>query len=153
VDKAGPIIIIEDDKDDQEMLMEAFKELGFKNEVKYFSDGEKALEFLTSTPIEPFLIFSDINMPKLSGLELREKIRNNENLRLKCVPYLFFSTFPGQEHLVEAYSKSIQGFFVKPMDFHELVKTIKIILEYWQHCVAPDHAPLHASRHEQASAG
>jgi CheY-like chemotaxis protein len=92
MNKNGPIVIIEDDIDDQEIMIEIFTELPCDNEVLFFGDGEKALEYLTDTDIEPFLILSDINLPKLNGMELREKVYNNEDLRLKSIPYLFFST-------------------------------------------------------------
>ena len=139
MNKTGPIIVIEDDSDDQELLNEVFKVLNFKNEITFFGDGEKALDYLLKSEIEPFLIMSDINMPKLNGLELREKIDTNEDLRLKCIPYLFFSTSAEQKHVVDAYSKSVQGFFVKPHSFDKLKRIIKIIIEYWQECESPNY--------------
>lgn len=139
MNKTGPIIVIEDDSDDQELLNEVFKVLDFKNEITFFGDGEQALDYLLKTEIEPFLIMSDINMPKLNGLELREKIDTNEDLRLKCIPYLFFSTSAEQKHVVDAYSKSVQGFFVKPNSFDKLKRIIKIIIEYWQECESPNY--------------
>jgi CheY-like chemotaxis protein len=114
MNKTGPIIIIEDDMDDQDILTYIFKELNYNNKLVFFGDSIQALEYLTNTEIEPFIVLSDINMPKLNGMELREKIHNNEDLRLKCIPYLFFSTKAEQKHVIEAYSRSIQGFFVKP---------------------------------------
>jgi len=139
MNKGGPIIIIEDDLDDQDILTDVFKELDYKNEIIFFDDGEKALAYLTVTEVEPFIIFSDINMPKLSGMELREKIHQNEDLRLKSIPYLFFSTSAEQKYVVDAYSKSIQGFFVKPSDYNEIRETIKIIVNYWSTCVSPNY--------------
>lgn len=139
MNKGGPIIIIEDDVDDQEILTEVLKELDYANEIIFFEDGEKALDFLINTSIEPFIIFSDINMPKLNGVELREKVHNNEDLRIKSIPYLFFTTSAEQKHVVDAYSKSIQGFFVKPLSFNDLKRTIRIIVEYWQECVSPNY--------------
>ncbi|MCW3116133.1 MAG: response regulator [Chitinophagaceae bacterium] len=139
MNKSGPIIIIEDDVEDQEILTEVFKELHYGNEIIFFGDGEWALEFLIDTAIEPFIIFSDINMPKLNGVELREKVHNNEDLRLKSIPYLFFTTSAEQRHVIDAYSKSIQGFFIKPGNFEHLKRTIKIIVEYWQECVSPNY--------------
>ena len=139
MNKNGPIIIIEDDMDDQELLAEVFAELGYKNEILYFRDGEIALDHLVNNRVEPFIVFSDINMPKLNGMELREKIHNNEDLRLKCTPYLFFSTSAEQKHVIDAYSKSIQGFFVKPNSFPDLRKTMKIIIDYWKECVSPNY--------------
>ena len=139
MNKGGPIIIIEDDIDDQELLLEVFKELDYKNEIKFFADGEAALEYLTGTTIEPFIIFSDINMPKLNGMELRAKIHENEDLRIKSIPYLFFSTSAEQQHVIDAYSKSIQGFFVKPNSFGEIKQVIKTIVEYWLKCVSPNY--------------
>ncbi len=139
MNKGGPIIFIEDDIDDQQVLEIVFKELNYKNEVIFFSDGQQALEYLTSTTIEPFIIFSDINMPKLSGMELREMVHQNEDLRLKSIPYLFFSTSAEQKHVVDAYSKSIQGFFVKPSTFEELKEMVSSIVGYWTKCVSPNY--------------
>lgn len=94
---------------------------------------------MTLTSIEPFIIFSDINMPKLNGIELRAKIHENEDLRMKSIPHLFFTTGAEQQHVVEAYSKSVQGFFIKPYDFLEMKDMIKSIVEYWQKCVSPNY--------------
>jgi len=139
MNKTGPIIVIEDDQDDQVMLTEVFSELNYPNEIIFFGDGEAALEFLVTTATEPFIIFSDINMPKLNGVELREKVHNNEDLRLKSIPYLFFTTTAEQKHVIDAYSKSIQGFFTKPSTYNKLKSTIKTIVEYWQECISPNY--------------
>jgi CheY-like chemotaxis protein len=139
VNKTGPIIIIEDDLDDQDILTDILEELNYINEVLFFSDSSQALDFLTNTDVEPFIVLSDINMPKLNGMALREKIHNNEDLRMKSIPYLFFSTSAEQKHVIDAYSRSIQGFFIKPNNYGELKSTIKKIVEYWQECVSPNY--------------
>ena len=139
MNKSGPIIIIEDDIDDQEILVEIFKDLDYKNNLFFFRYGLEALNYLTETETEPFLVLSDINMPKLSGLELREKVHNNEDLRMKSIPYLFFSTSAEQRHVIDAYSRSIQGFFVKPHGYDKLKKVIVKIVEYWQECESPNY--------------
>ena len=139
MNKTGPIVIIEDDLDDQYILTEIFKELNYKNELVFFGDSLQALQYLTDTDIEPFLVLSDINMPKLNGMELREKIHNNEDLRAKSIPYLFFSTSAEQKNVIDAYSRSIQGFFVKPTNYDKLKSVIIKIVEYWQECESPNY--------------
>ena len=141
MNKTGPIVVIEDDADDQEILVEIFTNLDYKNPVIYFSDSEEALQFLIDTKIKPFLILSDINMPKLSGFELRQKVHTNDDLNLKCIPYLFFTTTSAQKAVVDAYSQSVQGFFVKANSIDKLKNTIKKIVEYWQECEAPNFMP------------
>ena len=139
MNKNGAIIIVEDDLDDQEMFAEVFKELDYKNEIIFFNDGHEALNYLTEKTREPFIVFSDINMPKLNGMELREQIHENEDMRIKTIPYLFFTTSAEQEAVIDAYSKSIQGFFVKPSSFQDLKSVMKIIIEYWQKCESPNY--------------
>lgn len=141
MNKNGEIIIIEDDTDDQETLMDIFNELGYKNKIIYFTDGQEALEYLTTSDRKPFLILSDINMPKLTGFELREKIYLNDSLNLKCIPYLFFTTTSNQRDVINAYSKSVQGFFVKSHDYELIKNTIRKIVEYWQECESPNFTP------------
>lgn len=139
MNKTGPIIIVEDDPDDEFILNEIFEELNYKNQLIFFRDSEEALQFLQDTDIEPFLLMSDINMPKLNGMELREKVHNNEDLRKKTIPYLFFTTSAEQNDVIDAYSRSIQGFFIKPRDYEEIKETMIRIVEYWRKCESPDY--------------
>ena len=137
MNKKGPIIVIEDDPDDQTLLEDVFKELNYPNTVRFFNDGVTALEHLTQSNEQPFLILSDINLPKLDGFKLREKIHNNEELKVKCIPYLFFTTSADRQNVVDAYSRSIQEFFTKPDQYLELKRVMKNIVEYWKDCHSP----------------
>ncbi|MEO7531657.1 MAG: response regulator [Sediminibacterium sp.] len=137
MNKTGPIIVIEDDLDDQEVLVEIFHKLGYENQIIYFADGNLALDYLNKTEVAPFLILSDINMPKINGFELRNKIFTNEQLHVKCIPYLFFTSAANKKAVMDAYSLSVQGFFKKPNTMEGLEKTIQKIVEYWKECIAP----------------
>src|SRR5690606_15216305 len=139
--KNRPIIIIEDDSDDQDVLTEIFNKLNYPNKILFFFDGQKALDFINDSDDSPFLILSDINMPKLNGFALREKLKTDAKLSIKCIPYLFFSTAANQKSVIEAYSLSVQGFFVKQNSMGELEKTISAIVEYWRRCAAPNDFP------------
>jgi CheY-like chemotaxis protein len=138
MNKDGPIIVIEDDMDDQQVLVEIFQKLGYKNEIVYFEDGNMALEYLNKTDIHPFLILSDVNMPKINGFELRSKVFTNEQLQTKCIPYLFFTTATTKKAVLDAYAMSVQGFFIKKNTMDGLENTIKKIVDYWQECIAPN---------------
>jgi CheY-like chemotaxis protein len=138
MNKKGPIIVIEDDADDQELLVEIFQSLGYVNNVIYFQDGNDALDYLNKSDVHPFLILSDINMPKLNGFELRNKVFTDLQLQSKCIPYLFFTTAANKKSVTDAYSLSVQGFFVKPTSMKGLENTIRKIVEYWQECIAPN---------------
>ena len=139
MNKNGPVIVIEDDIDDQEILTDVFKKLNYTNELIFFTDGQAALDFLNAEDLSPFLILSDINMPKLDGFALRSKIKLDEKLQVRCIPYLFFSTAVSQAAVIDAYSASVQGFFVKQNSILELEKTITVIMEYWKRCSAPNN--------------
>lgn len=138
LNKQGPIIVIEDDEDDQDILTEIFADLNYQNKILFFNDGEEALNYITESRDLPFLILSDINLPKLNGFALREKLKTDAKLSNKCIPYLFFSTALNQKHVIDAYSQSVQGFFVKESSMSELKKTLSIIIEYWRRCAAPN---------------
>lgn len=138
MNKNGPVIIIEDDEDDREFIREVFLKLNYPNKVLFFGDGQQALDYLLTTPELPFLILSDINMPKLNGFELIDKLHTDAALHLKCIPYLFFSTAADQKMVIKAYSLSAQGFFVKPSSMLEMEEVIRNIMNYWQKCAAPN---------------
>lgn len=137
MNKTGPIIVIEDDIDDQEIMEAIFDKLGYANKIIYFTDGHKALDYLNNTEVQPFLILSDVNMPKINGFELRNKIFTNEQLQTKCIPYLFFTTSADKKSVVDAYAMSVQGFFMKPSSLQGFENSIRKIIEYWKECIAP----------------
>jgi CheY-like chemotaxis protein len=139
MNRNGPVIIIEDDQDDKEILQEVFKKLKYPNELIFFLNGEDALKYLNHTEGVPFLILSDINMPRLDGFALRQKIKTDADLEIKCIPYLFFTTASNQKAVIEAYSMSVQGFFIKQNSIAEIEKTISVIMEYWQLCSSPNN--------------
>lgn len=141
VNKNGPIIIIEDDADDQDFLTEVFQKLNYQNKILFFFDGQEALNYIDKTDESPFLILSDINLPKLDGFALRQKLKTDSKLSNKCIPYLFFSTAVNQKAVIDAYSQSVQGFFVKQNSMKELEETITAIMEYWRRCAAPNDFP------------
>jgi CheY-like chemotaxis protein len=150
MNKKGPIVIIEDDPDDQMMLTEVFKILKIENEIRFFGDGDAALIYLRQPDVYPFLILSDVNMPKLNGLELKRMVHTNEALSVKCIPYLFFTTAVNEKAVYDAYTMSAQGFFVKPNSFDELVATLDVMIEYWKCCYSPSNfngQPVHLAEH------
>lgn len=124
-------MVIEDDRDDQELLEETFSILDYPNPVLFFSNGNEALEYLHQTNTPPILIISDVNMPKISGFEIREKINNNKKLQKLQIPYVFFTTAAQKAMVENGYSLPDQGFFKKPNTMHDFQNTIKTIVEYW----------------------
>jgi CheY-like chemotaxis protein len=138
MNKTGPIIIIDDDRDDQELVRELFSELKLRNEVFIFTDGEAALEYLSSPDVHPFLIISDIKMPKMDGYELRQILFTRSNGQ-NFIPFLLFTNGGTPQSLNYAYSLSIQGIFQKPIRYAEWKQTMENILQYWSSCMSSDY--------------
>ncbi len=134
----GPIIIIEADKDDQELTRGALQEVGVENPVQFLDNAVQALEYLQKTQEKPFLILSEVYLPKMNGLELQTRIHDDERLRKKSIPFLFFSSIEDPALIDQAYLKTIQGYFRKPNKFTELVETLEYIVGYWKRCVHPN---------------
>lgn len=137
--KSGPIILVEDDIDDQEMIGKAIREAGVSNEIIYLNNGAEALEFLKTTTIQPFIILCDLNMPKINGIELKMRIDEDKELRKRSIPFVFFSTSTNKMAVTLAFTKmTVQGFFEKNENYQELVRTLKVILDYWRECKHPN---------------
>ena len=92
MNKKGPIILIDDDQDDLQLLIEVFADFNLPNEVHLFKNTDSVLNFLRKPGIDPFLIISDINMPVVNGFRLREIVLSDEKINCAGVPYIFFTT-------------------------------------------------------------
>jgi len=130
----GPIVIVEDDLDDQEIYGEAIKAIGITNEARFFKNGQEALKYLYTTFEQPFIILSDINMPVMTGLEFKEKIQNNDFLRKKGIPFVFISTNATGQAIRKAHELSVQGYFQKPSKMEDIQKMLSILFNYWELC-------------------
>lgn len=137
--KTGPIILIEDDEDDKHIFETIVKDLGYKNLILWHKNAGEAFEYLCATTDSPFVIFSDVNLPGLNGLDFKAKIDDVPELRKKSIPYIFYSTSANQHDVNRAYTQmTIQGFFKKEGDYEVMKNNIKVILEYWTVCRHPN---------------
>ena len=137
--KAGPIVIVEDDMDDQKILDDVLRELNIGNEVIKFTNPFEAFKYLKETTDQPFLILSDVNLPGQSGIEFKWNIDNDTQLRKKSIPFVFLSTSADQKSINDAYTKmTVQGYYKKPNTYDELKGIIKLIIEYWKICKHPN---------------
>lgn len=130
----GPIIIVEDDIDDQEIYGEALKAIGITNEIHFFEGGQPVLEYLNTTDEQPFIILSDINMPGMSGLELKKKMEDDPYLRAKGIPFVFISTNATKASVRHAHALSVQGYFQKPSSMEEIKEMLRTLFSYWDRC-------------------
>ena len=133
----GEIIVIEDDEDDIQFLKEILESLNYPNKVVFFQDSTLVVDYLLDNEVKPFLILCDINMPRLNGYQLRHLIQINEDLNLKCFPFVFLTTSKDHKEVMKAYKFSIQGFFPKGCHFDEYKETIGKIIEYWKNSLTP----------------
>ena len=112
--KSGPIIIIEDDVDDESIMEDILKDLKISNKLVWFTKAEEAFRFLKTTSEQPFIIFCDVNLPRLNGVEFKRQIDNDKELRKKKHPLYFLfhlcGSANGQRSL---YPNDRPGFFQK----------------------------------------
>ena len=136
----NPILIIEDDEDDRDLLKIVLAELGLKNKLVFFHDARLALAYLEEEPIQPFIILCDFNMPVMSGLDLKKAIDRNERLKKKSIPFIFYSTSTDQTSVNKAYTETtVQGFFVKEPSMEKIKQTLSLIIQYWYVCKHPNN--------------
>jgi CheY-like chemotaxis protein len=129
--KRGPILIIEDDYDDQDLLRETFQSLRVSNELLFFNRCVGALNYLKTALVRPFLILCDVNLPEMIGTELKKIMFEDPELRIKGTPFIFFSTSSHPTTISEAYNWMAHGYFVKPTTTLELKMMMRCIVDYW----------------------
>ena len=130
--KHYPIVIVDDDNDDCEMLINSFHEIGVLNEFRCFENPVPALEYLKNTTEVPFIIISDINMPKMNGLLFKKAINEDGSIRKRKIPFVFMSTIKENNLVESAYNLSAQGYFEKPNDSNSLKEIATAIIMYWK---------------------
>jgi CheY-like chemotaxis protein len=129
--RTGPIVIISSLLQDQTLIKEAVRKLGLHNKVIVFTNGKEALNHLREAEEFPFLIFSEIELPVMSGKELKKAIEEDPILGLLCIPYIFITEKPSQYNIREVFFLKSQGCFDKPSSANDAEALLQITTNYW----------------------
>jgi CheY-like chemotaxis protein len=125
-----PILLVEDDSVDVMSVKRAFNDLNIKNQLVTTANGEEALDYLkNSGNTIPCMIFLDLNMPKMNGLEFLRIIKTDGIL--KQIPVIVLTTSSQEEDIIESYKFSVAGYIVKSVDYTEFAEAMKTINQYW----------------------
>lgn len=137
--KSGPIILIDDDEDDKEIFETVIKDIDAPNQLIWFERSTKAFTYLKETTEQPFIIICDINLPVQNGLEFKQQIDGDPELRQKSIPFVFYSTSVQKETVTQVYETlTVQGFFKKKDNYDEIKQQMRLIFDYWKTCRHPN---------------
>jgi CheY-like chemotaxis protein len=136
--KKSVIVVIDDNRSDLRLLKEAYRDTGYNYKWKEFLDAPSAFDYLKEKAEDVFIIICDINMPKMTGLELLDNINHNFKLRMMAIPFIFLSASSSELDVERAYFLSAQGYFQKPMDTNEMTDILKGIIYYWSVAQVPN---------------
>ncbi len=132
------VLLVEDNIDDAELAMRELKKSQVRNNLLHVKDGEEALDFIFATgkfvglrEIQnvPKLILLDIQMPKVNGIEVLEKIKADE--RTKIIPVVILTSSNQSPDIKKCYDLGVNSYIVKPVEFESYAKAIKELGLYW----------------------
>lgn len=132
------ILLIEDDQIEIMKLQRALKKIESRHKVTPLNNGEEALEWLNTAEQLPDLIFLDLNMPRLNGLEFLSILKSNKTL--KFLPTVILTTSSNKKDLLACYEIGVAGYVLKPLNYQDYVNRIATVLSYWERneIVKPD---------------
>lgn len=131
------ILIVEDNPTDAELTLRALKKNNLANNIYVVEDGELALDFLYargkfSDRIKnknPKVVFLDLKLPKVNGLEVIKEIKSDENL--KSIPVVVLTSSNEESDIVESYKLGVNSYITKPVDFEKFMLSVKELGFYW----------------------
>src|SRR5882757_3189809 len=132
------VLLVEDNRNDAELTIRELKKHNLANNLFHVKDGEEALEFIFATgkyagtritEHPPKLILLDIQMPKVNGIEVLQKIKSDE--RTKTTPVVMLTSSKEDPDIQKCYSLGANSYIVKPVNFEGFADAIKNLGFYW----------------------
>ena len=132
--KTVDILLVEDNPGDVRLTKEALSEGLLSNNLHVASDGVEAIEFLTKSgsfrdAVTPDIVLLDLNLPKVNGFEVLEKIKNDEHL--KSIPVIILTTSMSDHDIIASYSMHANCYVPKPVEYDSFKKVVKCIEDFW----------------------
>jgi len=131
------ILLVEDNPNDVELTLHAFKVNHLSNRIHVVGDGEEALEFLFCTGAYsqrsmrngPKVILLDLKLPKVDGLEVLRRIKGDARTRI--IPVVVLTSSREERDIVESYNLGVNSYIVKPVDFEQFTESVRQLGLYW----------------------
>lgn len=131
------ILLVEDNPRDVEMTLRALKKHNVANHVHVAKDGVEALDYLFATGShaarnlkhQPKVVLLDLKLPKVSGLEVLKKIKEDEQTRL--IPVVVLTSSQEEKDMIESYRLGVNSYIVKPVDFDKFMEAVGQLGLYW----------------------
>jgi two-component system, response regulator len=131
------LLLVEDNPDDEELTLLAFEQSQISNEVVVAHDGVEALDYLLGTgmyaerdiSVMPALILLDLQLPRINGLEVLQRLRANQ--RTKLLPVVILTTSNEQQDLINSYSLGCNSYIRKPVDYDQFMTAVQQLGMYW----------------------
>jgi two-component system response regulator len=132
-----PILLVEDNHDDEMLTLRALKKNHIANEVVVAKDGVEALDFLfgtgahagRDTSVQPQVVLLDLNLPRIGGLEVLKRLRADERTRFLAVVVLTSSK--EDEDVIRSYSNGANAYVRKPVEFSQFTEAVKTLGLFW----------------------
>jgi CheY-like chemotaxis protein len=131
------ILLVEDNLQDVEIARRALEKKRLRNELFVVRDGEEALDYLyrrgayknVEKSPRPELIFLDLNLPKVGGFDVLQRIKNDPSLR--SIPVIVLTASPRAEDVVQSYDLGVNTYIQKPVEFEAFMRVIDTVHDYW----------------------
>jgi CheY-like chemotaxis protein len=123
-------MLVEDNPADVELTTRALHKGQITNELVVARDGQEALDILADSGSDlPGLILLDLNLPRVNGIEVLERIKKDE--QLKHIAVIVLTTSTREEDVVKTYDLGVNTFISKPVSFDDFIKVVATLKEYW----------------------
>jgi two-component system response regulator len=132
--QTSSILLVEDNPDDVTLARRAFRKNNIDNEIIVAKDGAEALQLLlpadqSSAQVNPAIVLLDLNLPKVSGLDVLRRLRADE--RTEMLPIIMLTTSSEDRDVEYSYRLGANSFVRKPVNFDDFQNAARVLGEYW----------------------